>query len=191
MNSHWKERSARDYEREAQATRHRLAQDLDELNDRLTVGQIFDEILSYARGGSGTFVRALSNAARENPVPTMLIGAGCMLLLSEKMGFNRGVKGAIGEASWLGSATADSMLGAGSAAAGAASRGVDRASAQARAAADIARSGVREATAAAREQTTRATEQLKEGAASVRASMSDASQRAQQAMHGAREQAAQ
>ena len=60
--------SSRDYEREARSTRHRLAASLDELNDRLTPGQVFDEMLTYARGGGGTFLRALTNAARENPI---------------------------------------------------------------------------------------------------------------------------
>jgi ElaB/YqjD/DUF883 family membrane-anchored ribosome-binding protein len=80
--------TARDYEREARATRRRLAQSLDELNDRLTPGQVFDEMLSYARGGSGTFMRAFGNAARDNPVPSLLIGAGCMLFLSDKLGLS-------------------------------------------------------------------------------------------------------
>jgi ElaB/YqjD/DUF883 family membrane-anchored ribosome-binding protein len=88
--------TSRDYEREAEATRHRLAQSLDELNDRLTPGQVFDEVLTYARGGSGTFARAVGNAAKENPVPSLLIGAGCLLFLSERLGF-----GGIG--SYLGS----------------------------------------------------------------------------------------
>ena len=77
------------YEREAEATRNRLAGNLDELSDRLTPGEMFDEVLTYARGGSGTLFRAFSNAARENPLPTLLIGAGCLMFLSEKTGMNR------------------------------------------------------------------------------------------------------
>ena len=83
------EMTARDYEREAEATRHRLADTLDELHDRLTPGHMLDEVLSYARGGGAGFMRALSNAARENPVPTLLIGAGCAMFLAEKTGMTR------------------------------------------------------------------------------------------------------
>jgi len=79
--------SSRYYQHEAEATRNRLARGLDELNDRLTPGQVFDEVLTYAKGGGGTFLKALTNAARENPVPSLLIGTGCMLFLAEKMGF--------------------------------------------------------------------------------------------------------
>ncbi len=82
-------RSSRDYELEARATRHRLTASLDELSDRLTPGQVFDELLTYAKGGGGNFFRALTVAARENPVPSLLISAGCMMFLSEKMGLNR------------------------------------------------------------------------------------------------------
>jgi hypothetical protein len=82
-------RSAKDYELEAEASRQRLADSLDELVDRLTPGQVVDEILTYAKAGNGTFFRSLSNATRDNPVPALLIGAGCMMFLSEKTGVSR------------------------------------------------------------------------------------------------------
>jgi hypothetical protein len=75
-----------DYQREAEHTRRRLASNLDELSDRLTPGQVFDEMLTYSRAGGGTFFRAFSNAMRENPLPSLMIGAGCVMFLSEKMG---------------------------------------------------------------------------------------------------------
>lgn len=93
MSANRGELPSREYQREAEATRHRLADHLDELNERLTPGQVFDEVLSYARGGSGTFVRALANAARENPIPTLLIGAGCALFVSDKMSLRRFASG--------------------------------------------------------------------------------------------------
>jgi Protein of unknown function (DUF3618) len=79
-----------DYEREAEQTRRRLADHLDELSDRLTPGQVFDEMLTYSRAGGGTFFTAFSNAMRQNPLPSLLIGAGCMMFLSEKMGLRPG-----------------------------------------------------------------------------------------------------
>jgi ElaB/YqjD/DUF883 family membrane-anchored ribosome-binding protein len=80
------EQLSRHYEREAEATRHSLANSLNEINQRLTPGQVFDEVLTYAKGGGGTFARAFSNAVRENPMPSLLIGTGCMMFLSEKLG---------------------------------------------------------------------------------------------------------
>jgi hypothetical protein len=81
--------TSRDYEREAEASRNRLADTLDELHDRLTPGHVLDEVLTYARGGGAGFMRALTNAARENPIPTLLIGAGCAMFLAEKTGMTR------------------------------------------------------------------------------------------------------
>src|SRR5215204_2844019 len=83
------ELTSRDYERESEATRNRLADTLDELHDRLTPGHVLDEVLTYARGGGAGFMRALTNAARENPLPTLLIGAGCAMFLAEKTGMMR------------------------------------------------------------------------------------------------------
>jgi len=65
MNTEDNQASSRYYQHEAEATRNRLARGLNELNDRLTPGQVFDEVLTYAKGGGGTFFRALTNAARE------------------------------------------------------------------------------------------------------------------------------
>lgn len=83
--------TSREYQMEAEHTRRRLADNLDELSDRLTPGQVFDEMLTYSRAGGGTFYRALSNAMRDNPFPSLLIGAGCMMFLSEKMGLRPGL----------------------------------------------------------------------------------------------------
>jgi hypothetical protein len=81
------ERSSRDYSREAEATRQRISRTVDELTDRLTVGQVLDEVLGYAKGGGGTMATALTRAARDNPIPSLLVSAGCMMFLSERLGF--------------------------------------------------------------------------------------------------------
>ena len=79
------------------AIRHSLSNAINELNQRMTPGQVFDEVLSYARGGSGSFLRSFSNAAQGNPIPSLLIGTGCMLFLSEKMGISQRI-GRLGRA---------------------------------------------------------------------------------------------
>jgi hypothetical protein len=78
--------TSRGYEREAEHTRRRLAEKFDELSERLTPGQVFDEMLTYSRAKGGTFLATLSNAVRQNPLPSLLLGAGCMMFLSEKIG---------------------------------------------------------------------------------------------------------
>jgi len=89
VNAQQHAQSSRHYETEAEAIRYRLVQSLAELRDRLTPDQLFNEMMIYTRGGIGTFFRALSNAARENPLSTFLIGAGCMMFVLGKMGMSR------------------------------------------------------------------------------------------------------
>ena len=72
---------------EAEATRQRISRTVDELSDRLTVGQVLDEVLGHAKGGGGTMASALTRAARDNPIPSLLVSAGCMMFLSERLGF--------------------------------------------------------------------------------------------------------
>ena len=74
------------YEREAESNRRTLANTLGELHQRLTLGQLFDEVMTYGRGGGMTLARSFANAARQNPLPTLLIGTACLLLMSEKLG---------------------------------------------------------------------------------------------------------
>ena len=103
------ERNSRDYAREAEATRRRISRTMDEVTDRLTVGQVLDEVLGYAKGGGGTMATALTRAARDNPVPSLLVTAGAMMFLSERLGLPR--RTAAGSASRTGSMTRKSGAG--------------------------------------------------------------------------------
>jgi hypothetical protein len=178
--------SPRDYEREAELTRYRLAHNLDELSARLTPGQVFDEVLTYAKGGGGTLLRAFANATRENPIPSLLIGAGCMMFLSEKTGLHRlianryrasgasvrsagdsfvsGAELRVGEAASYG---ADLASDTGSRMAGAASRATDATAAGLRSASNSIRSGVRRTGDFASDQASNVAEGVKSGAAAV------------------------
>jgi len=81
--------SSRDYAREAEVTRQRISRTMDELTDRLTIGQVLDEVLGYAKGGGGTMASAFTRAARDNPIPSLLVSAGAMMFLSERLGLPR------------------------------------------------------------------------------------------------------
>jgi ElaB/YqjD/DUF883 family membrane-anchored ribosome-binding protein len=73
---------SRELETKAAASRQRLSGSLDELANNLTPGRVLDEVMSYSRGGGADFLRGLRNAAAANPIPAMLIGAGCAMFLS-------------------------------------------------------------------------------------------------------------
>lgn len=78
--------ATRNLDQEAIERREHLASTLDELSASLTPGRMLDEILSYAKGGGGNFLMGLGKSAATNPVPTLLIGAGCAMLLSGRSG---------------------------------------------------------------------------------------------------------
>jgi len=70
---------------EHKAERHRARVDstLDELRDRLSVGQIIDEVWGQLRHGqSGDMVKNIGRQARDNPLALGLIGAGVAWLLA-------------------------------------------------------------------------------------------------------------
>src|SRR3569833_3067747 len=68
--------SSEQLEREAEATRARIAATLAELRTRISPGQMLDEAIDYARDGNGAdMVRNLGRQASDNPVPVALLGA--------------------------------------------------------------------------------------------------------------------
>jgi ElaB/YqjD/DUF883 family membrane-anchored ribosome-binding protein len=70
-------RSAAQIEREVEQTRAGLTDTLDELRERASPGQLFEQALDYARSSGGNeFVRNLGTSVRDNPLPLLLIGAG-------------------------------------------------------------------------------------------------------------------
>jgi gas vesicle protein len=76
------------HEHEAERKRESLAGTLAAIHERLTVGQVVDEVLTYAKGNSRTLGIAITNAAKENPLPTLLIGTACALLMADKTGLS-------------------------------------------------------------------------------------------------------
>jgi hypothetical protein len=70
-------RSSEQLERDAEQVRAQIAGTLDELRNRLTPGQVVDELVDYGRETNvGELVRNLGRDVRGNPLPLLLIGAG-------------------------------------------------------------------------------------------------------------------
>jgi len=72
-------------ERKIADERARIDATLDELQRRLTPGQMIDEVLRHGRGtgtGTGTdFVANLGRILATNPIPAALVGIGLLWLL--------------------------------------------------------------------------------------------------------------
>lgn len=82
--------SSEQLEREAEATRARIAATLAELRTRISPGQMLDDALDHARDGNGAeLVRNLGRQAADNPVPVALLGAGlAWLMLAQRKSAN-------------------------------------------------------------------------------------------------------
>jgi polyhydroxyalkanoate synthesis regulator phasin len=64
-------------ELEAEETRSQIAETLDELRDRMTPGQIVDQVIDYMRdSGGGMFMQNFRQQVVANPIPVTLVGAG-------------------------------------------------------------------------------------------------------------------
>lgn len=68
-------------EREVAEERARVNATLDEIQNRLTPGQLVDEVLRHGRGVGNDFVANLGRTLAANPVPTALVGVGVLWLL--------------------------------------------------------------------------------------------------------------
>jgi len=70
-----------DLERDVAEERARVDATLDEIQRRLTPGQLVDEVLRQGRGTSTEFVANLGRTLSANPIPTALVGVGLLWLL--------------------------------------------------------------------------------------------------------------
>lgn len=78
-------RSSEEIEREVEATRGELDRTVEALKDRMSAGQIIDELMGSMKGsGTSEMVSNLGRQARDNPLPLALIGAGVAWLMFGK-----------------------------------------------------------------------------------------------------------
>lgn len=68
-------------EADVQQSRHRLNDTLEALGQKLSPGQMVDEVLGLAQGQAGDFAKKLGGQVKDNPLPTLLIAAGVGMLL--------------------------------------------------------------------------------------------------------------
>ncbi len=68
-------------EQEVKDERARVDATLDEIQRRMTPGQLIDEVLHHGRGAGTDFIANLGRTLAANPVPTALVGVGLLWLL--------------------------------------------------------------------------------------------------------------
>jgi ElaB/YqjD/DUF883 family membrane-anchored ribosome-binding protein len=84
-------------EADVNQSRHRLNDTLAALGDKLSPGQMLDEVMGLAQGQAGDFAKRLGSQVKENPLPTLLIAAGVGLLLLNR---NKGGSQSVSDDDW-------------------------------------------------------------------------------------------
>ena len=75
-------KSASEIEGEVERTRARVTETIEALRDRMSPGQMVDQVMDYARGSGGAdFMRNFGTSVRDNPLPVAMIGAGIAWLM--------------------------------------------------------------------------------------------------------------
>ncbi len=69
-------KSAAELEREVRQSRAEVEDTLDAIQDRLSPGQMADQVAHYVRDNGGEFARNLGQVVKQNPVPMLLVGVG-------------------------------------------------------------------------------------------------------------------
>lgn len=75
-------KSSAELEREVEAQRHRVSNTIDEIQSRLSPGQMLDSVIAYSKGGGVDFARNLGRSVTDNPLPVALVGAGLLWLMT-------------------------------------------------------------------------------------------------------------
>lgn len=73
-------------EAEVEAQRNRVENAVGEIQQRLSPGQLVDEVLSYTKSGSGEFVANLGRSVTNNPLPVALLGVSLFWLMARPGG---------------------------------------------------------------------------------------------------------
>jgi len=69
--------SSAEIEADVERTRARVTDTIEALRDRMSPGQVMDQLVDYAReSGGADFMRNLGASVRDNPLPLLLVGAG-------------------------------------------------------------------------------------------------------------------
>lgn len=78
-------------EEEVNETRARIGEKLETLSNRLSPGELLDQVLGMAREHGGEFTRNLGSQVKSNPVPLLITGIGMswLMMASSNPGYQR------------------------------------------------------------------------------------------------------
>lgn len=75
-------KSSAELEREVEMQRHRISSTIDEIQHKMSPGQLLDGVMDYTKGGGKDFAQNLARSVMDNPLPVALVGAGLLWLMT-------------------------------------------------------------------------------------------------------------
>jgi hypothetical protein len=83
--AHSSERTSADLQREIDADRQRIEQRIGAIQERMSPGQLVDEVIAYAKNSGGSeYVSNLGRALTTNPLPVALMGVSLAWLMAKQ-----------------------------------------------------------------------------------------------------------
>src|SRR6187551_2337753 len=79
-------KSSAELQREIELQRTRVESTIDQIQEKLSPGQLVDELLAYTKGGGGEFVASLQRNVTANPLPVALLGVSLAWLMAKPAG---------------------------------------------------------------------------------------------------------
>lgn len=76
-------KSSAELQREIEMQRNRVEATIDQIQEKLSPGQLVDELLAYTKGGGGEFVSTLQRQVTANPLPVALLGVSLAWLIAK------------------------------------------------------------------------------------------------------------
>jgi ElaB/YqjD/DUF883 family membrane-anchored ribosome-binding protein len=76
-------KTSAELQREIEMQRCRVESTIDQIQNKLSPGQLVDELLAYTKGGGGEFVASLQRNVTANPLPVALLGVSLAWLMAK------------------------------------------------------------------------------------------------------------
>lgn len=81
-------KTAAELQREIDMQRSQVESTIDQIQDRLSPGQLVDELMAYTKGGGGEFITSLQRNVTANPLPVALLGVSLAWLMAKPASAN-------------------------------------------------------------------------------------------------------
>jgi len=83
--AHSSDKSSADLQREIDTDRQRIEARIDAIQERMSPGQLVDEVIAYAKGSGGAdYITNLGKAVKTNPLPVALMGVSLAWLIAKQ-----------------------------------------------------------------------------------------------------------